>query len=40
MIEKYDNLIEQLSRIPALIDCGIVVVKTDNIKANLDKYAK
>lgn len=40
MIEKYDTLIEELQRIPSLIDCGIVVVKTDNVKANLDKYAK
>lgn len=40
MIEKYDTLVEELQRIPSLIDCGVVVVKTDNVKANLDKYAK
>lgn len=39
-VEKYDNLITEMTQIPALIDAGVVVVRTDNVKQNLDKYGK
>lgn len=40
MIEKYDILIDGMQKIPQLIDCGVVVVKTDNVKVNLERYGK
>lgn len=39
-VEKYDNLIAEMAQTPGLIDAGVVVIRTDNVKQNLDKYGK
>lgn len=39
-IERYDNLLNELARIPQFIDAGAIVIRTENVKNSLEKYGK